>query len=174
MSLDIWSDDAEGIGHREIEEASRRQSRNGWIDIGRIGLGLLGGLVATVAMTVFRMPITDSPPPTANFWAKFVGGGEPEEHTLVGLVLHLGYGAGGGVIFASLAPVSPIGSELSNEVRGVASGLVYGLLLSVFGERVILEALLGMDPEPDERFVFLVSHVIYGLTLGTWVGSKID
>ena len=66
------------------------------------------------------------------------------------------------------------GTALSREVRGVLAGLAYGLLLSAFGERALLVGFLEMDFEPDERFVFHASHVVYGLTLGAWVGSKTE
>lgn len=174
MSADATSASTGGVGRREIEAAARQSPGTARERLRRIGLGILGGLIATVAMTVFRMPISESPPPTANFWAKFVAGGEPEDHTLAGLVLHLVYGAGGGALFGMLAPIPSIGTEHSQEVRGVVTGLVYGVVLSIFGERAILGGLLGMDPKPDERFVFHVGHVIYGLTLGAWVGSNID
>lgn len=174
MSVDATPDASEGVGRREIETATRQGSGAASGRLRRVGLAILGGLVATVAMTVFRMPISNSLPPTANFWAKFVADGDPEDHTFAGLVLHLVYGAGGGAVFGLLAPIPLVGSEHSQEVRGVVSGLVYGVVLSVFGERAILEGLLDMDPDPDERFVFHVGHVIYGLTLGAWVGSKVD
>lgn len=174
VSVDATSGSQGGVGRREIETAARRRSGTGAERLRRIGLGILGGLIATVAMTVFRMPISDSLPPTANFWAKYVGGGEPEDHPVAGLILHLVYGAGGGALFGLLAPIPSIGAEHSQEVRGVVAGLVYGGVLSVFGERAILVGLLGMDPQPDERLIFHLGHVIYGLTLGAWVGSKVD
>jgi hypothetical protein len=40
--------------------------------------GLVGGLVATIVMTIFMMGLgDDSPPPTAALWAKSVGDGGP-------------------------------------------------------------------------------------------------
>lgn len=140
----------------------------------KVVLGLKSGLIATVAMTVFRMPISHSPPPTATFWAKYVAGGEPEDHVLIGLILHLAYGMGGGLLFAVLSPVHTSGPEVEDEKRGVLTGLAFALLLSAFGVRVLLEGLLGTDPDPDERFIFHVGHVIYGLTLGAWYGSADD
>jgi len=172
VSADRPADRAEGIGRREIETAARRSSIAVGPHLRRVGVGLLAGLMATVIMTVFRMPISDSPPPTADLWARYVGGGEPEDHLLVGLLLHLGYGTAAGGLFGALAPVSSTGTELSREVRGVLAALAYGLLLAAFGERVLLVGLLGMDLEADERFVFHASHVVYGLTLGAWVGSR--
>lgn len=163
---------AETFERQETTDTSVRRPRERHSTLRRVGLGLVGGLVATVAMTVFRFPISESPPPTAAFWAKFLGGGEPEDHPIAGLVLHLGYGAAGGILFG-LIPTSA-GSALAREQRGVLLGLGYSILLSFFGERAILARLLGMDLSPDERFVFHVGHVVYGLTLGTWVGSKLD
>lgn len=150
-----------------------------------LALGAVGGLFATVVMTAFREPISRSPPPTANFWAQYVaprlrdtsssdeesaGAGDPGDYFLPGLVLHLAYGTGAAVAFAAL--FRPAGSEAANERRGVLWGVGYALLLSGFGKRVLLERLLGMDLDRDERFVFHVSHVVYGLALGTWVGSN--
>ena len=174
VSAHRTADHAEGVGRREIETAARRWSGAGRRRLRRVGVGLLGGLLATVTMTVFRMPISDSPPPTADLWARYVGDGGPEDHLLVGLLLHLGYGTAAGGLFGALAPVPPTGTELSREVRGVLAGLAYGLLLSAFGERALLVGLLGMDLEADERFVFHASHVVYGLTIGAWVGSRAE
>lgn len=133
--------------------------------------GSLGGFVATVSMTVFRMPTSKSLPPTAQFWATFVGGGEPEEYPVVALLLHLVYGIGGGVFFALLSPGRE-DDETVAESKGAILGTVYGVGLSVFGMRVLLERILDTDPDTDERLVFHISHVVYGLTLGTWVGSR--
>ncbi len=54
----------------------------------------------------------------------------------------------------------------------IGLSMVYGLALSVFGTRVIFKQLLGEELEPDEGTVFHVAHVIYGLTLGTWMSSR--
>lgn len=144
------------------------------VDARAIALGLKSGLIATVVMTVFRMPISESLPPTAEFWARYVGGGEPEDYPLIGLALHLAYGAAAGGLFAAILGAPAGRREVERERVGVVLGVVYGVLLSFFGERVLLRWLLGLDPEPDERFVFHVSHVVYGLTLGAWMGSRSD
>lgn len=136
-----------------------------------ITYGSLGGLVATGSMTVFRMPTSKSLPPTAQFWATYVGSGDPEEYPVIALLLHLAYGVGGGVFFALFSPGSDDTDEIA-ESKGAILGTLYGLLLSVFGMRVLLERLLDTDPDTDERLVFHISHVVYGLTLGTWVGSR--
>jgi len=35
--------------------------------------GVVGGLIATVLMTLYRFPVFRALPPTADFWAKYVG-----------------------------------------------------------------------------------------------------
>lgn len=134
--------------------------------------GLGGGVVATVVMSAFREPISKSPPPTAWFWAKFVAGGEPTDHPVAGLLLHVVYGVGGGAAFGALVGDRLGDSEVEREARATLFGLVFGLVLSGFGSTVILKRLLDLDLERHERFVFHVSHVVYGLTLGTWLGSR--
>ena len=135
-------------------------------------LGVRGGIVATAVMTVYRMSITNSLPPTAHFWAKYVGSGDPEDYPVVALVLHLLYGVGGGLAFSTLFEPRARGPEVRKERRGALWGVLYGAALSVFGARVVLGRLLGMDLAPDERWIFHVSHAVYGLTLGTWIGSS--
>lgn len=162
------------MGSTVVERIRRNGSGEEATDVPpvrRAVLGLAGGLVATLVMTAFRIPISRSLPPTANFWATYVGSGDPEDYPLVALALHLAYGAAGGVGFAALAPGwgRP---EAVAESQDAVLGTVYGLLLSAFGSRVLLERLLGMDLDRDERLVFHVSHVVYGLTLGTWLGSR--
>lgn len=132
-----------------------------------------GGLVATIVMTAFRLPLMRSLPPTANFWAKFVGGGHPEDYAGIGLLLHLLYGSVGGTMFGmAYARLGLFPGEMS-ERRGVVWGGLYGLALSVFGEHVVLRRVLDMDVESDTETVFHTSHLIYGLALGAWTGSRL-
>jgi len=135
---------------------------------------LQGGLFATVVMTAFRLPLTRSLPPTANFWAKYVGGGDPEEYRAIGLLLHLLYGAVGGAAFGVAYDRLGAFPGVTTETRGVVWGGLYGLALSAFGEHVMLRRLLGMPVEPDTETVFHTSHLIYGVALGGWVGSRRD
>lgn len=133
--------------------------------------GSLGGLVATLSMTVFRMPTSKSLPPTAEFWAKYVGSGDPEDYPVIALVLHLFYGVASGIMFALLSPGRGDSEEVA-ESKGALLGIVYGIALSIFGSRVVLGRILNQSLETDEVLVFHISHVVYGLTLGTWVGSR--
>lgn len=64
--------------------------------------GLQAGFVATLIMTAFRLPIVRSLPPSANFWARYVGGGEPSDHRLAGLLLHVLYGTSAGAVFGGV------------------------------------------------------------------------
>lgn len=132
-----------------------------------------GGLFATIVMSAFRLPLMRSLPPTANFWAKYVGDGHPEEYTKIGLFLHLLYGSLSGTAFGLAYARFGLFPGGTTERRGVVWGGLYGLALSVFGEHVMLRRVLDMDVEPDTETVFHTSHLIYGLALGAWVGSRI-
>lgn len=125
-------------------------------------------------MTAFRLPIVRSLPPTANVWAKYVGDGEAEDYPVIGLLLHLLYGAGGGIGFGVL--YGPTGSSGAGEPeeRGVVLGAVYGLLLSVIGSRIVLPTLADAHLDRDELALFHASHLIYGVSLGAWVGSRAE
>ncbi|USZ74835.1 hypothetical protein NGM07_15500 [Halorussus vallis] len=167
--------------------AERRRRRSA-----RVVEGAKGGLVATLVMTAYRLPISHALPPTAVFWSKFVAGGDPNDHPVAAIVLHLLYGLGAGVAFGALVPTGSGSTastpqlsssaaeadeddrEARREAAGLLAGTVYGLVLSVFGERVVLERVLGMSLDADDRLVFHVGHAIYGLTLGTWMGSRVD
>jgi len=134
-------------------------------------LGVVSGAFATSVMTVFRTPISRSPPPTARLWARLLGDGGPSEYVGRGLLLHLCYGAGAGGLFGALLGPRLTGSDAERERTATLAGTVYGVLLSGFGVVVLLDRLLGLDLDPHERFVFHVSHVVYGLALGTFFGA---
>lgn len=133
--------------------------------------GATGGIVGTVAMTVLRAPTARSLPPTAEFLSRWLGGA-PEDYPLSSLALHLAYGAGAGAAFGLGARRSRSRVE-EPEAAGLLAGVVYAALLSVFGERVVVRHLVGLDLDTDESAVFHAGHLVYGLTLGTWVGSRI-
>jgi hypothetical protein len=133
--------------------------------------GALGGLVGTLAMTAYRLPLFKGLPPTAEFWAQYLGDGAPSSYPLQALALHFGYGAAaGGVLGLALARTGENAGERDDRVILLA-GVAYALVLSAFGNRVLLQRLLDVDLEADERLVFHVGHVVYGLALGTWLGT---
>lgn len=135
-------------------------------------VGLAGGAVASAVMSTFRMPLSRSPPPTAWLWARLVGG-DPEASAVPGLALHLLYGTVAGGVFGALVAPSLGGDEGDRERRGALLGVCYGSVLSAFGASVLVEGLLGLELDEDERFVFDLAHLVYGMTLGTWVGSRL-
>ncbi|SIR48746.1 hypothetical protein SAMN05421858_2462 [Haladaptatus litoreus] len=161
-------------GKSVVQSVSSRESVDAVTVARSFGRGLLGGLIATLVMTAYRIPIARSLPPTAAFWAQFVGEKEASEYPIHGLVLHLVYGMVGGGIFALLFERRVVESGHMDEKHGTVWGAVYGFLLSVFGIHVVLKRVLRMNPQSDERFIFHVSHLIYGVTLGAWLGSRAE
>ncbi|MFC4989893.1 MULTISPECIES: DUF6789 family protein [Saliphagus] len=136
--------------------------------------GLQAGLVATLIMTAFRLPILRSLPPSANFWAQYVSGGEPEDHPAMGLLLHLAYGVGGGALFGGLFALLESERSIEPEQRGLVWGAVYGMAMSAFGSQVMLDELLDIRLEADELALFHAAHLVYGISLGAWVGSRAE
>lgn len=133
--------------------------------------GLEGGFIATGVMTVYRLPVFRVLPPTAEFWARYVGTREAEAYLVQGVLLHFLYGTVAGVLFAPLFSHLTTKTPVAREYVGVAAGLGYGLLMSVFGTRVLFPYVIEQDLDADEALIFHVGHAIYGLTLGTWVGA---
>jgi len=163
-------------GQGEQSQSGREGGTSLWH---RLRRGAEGGALATVVMTVYRLPVTRSLPPTAEFWAKYVSGDHPDDHPVAALILHLAYGVVAGMAFTTLFPSrEPVSAQPgsrgppspSGEVSTTVTGLLYGLVLSVVGEWVVLGAILDVDP--DDRFAFHVGHVLYGITLGAWVGTR--
>lgn len=136
--------------------------------------GLQAGFVATLIMTAFRLPILRSLPPSANFWARYVSGGDPDDHPLAGLVLHLGYGVSAGAVFGGLFALLDAERSIEPEQRGLVWGAVYGMGLSAFGSQFMLKELLDIELEADELALFHAAHLVYGLSLGAWVGSRTE
>ncbi len=136
--------------------------------------GLQAGFVATVIMTAFRLPIMRSLPPSANFWATYVAGGEPEEYLVVGLLLHLLYGTLGGAVFGGIFALLSAERSIEPEQRGIVWGGVFGMVSSVFGTQVMLKELLSIRLEADELALFHAGHLVYGIALGAWVGSRTE
>ena len=131
--------------------------------------GLVGGLVATIAMTVLMLVFgDDSPPPTAAVWAKYVGTDPPDAYRLQGMVLHLLYGVAAGGVFALGLPV--LGLSPGSLVAGLVWGLVYGVILFVVAAVLWMRIVLGLEAEMSQIARFLVFHLAYGAVLGAWVG----
>lgn len=123
-------------------------------------------------MTLYRFPVFRALPPTADFWAKYVGRGDPKAYPGTGLILHFLYGGAAGGLFGVGISQVDFRSARERDLGAIGLSLVYGLALSVFGTRVIFQHLLEEELEPAEALVFHVGHAVYGLTLGTWIGSR--
>ncbi len=134
--------------------------------------GIGGGLLATALMTLYRFPLFRAVPPTADFWATYISGGAPEASTGAGLVLHFVYGGVAGGLFGSGFSLLGFRTERTRRFAAIGLSFGYSLVLSVFGTRVIFKHLLDQELDPDEATIFHVGHVIYGLTLGTWLCSR--
>lgn len=134
--------------------------------------GLIGGLVATIAMTAFMMTLgDDSPPPTAVLWSKYVGDGPPEEYQMQGMILHLLYGIIAGAVFVVLAVA--LGLGIASLGGAILWGLAYGVVLFVVGAGFWLNVVLGMDADAKMAGMFLFLHLVYGGVLGAWVAFDV-
>lgn len=63
-------------------------------------------------------------------------------------------------------------TEQNRRLGALGLSFVYGLAASAFGARGIFDCLLDQDFDADERIIFHVAHVIYGLPLGTSMNFK--
>ncbi len=159
-------------------DASRRLVRDETRErpsiIAEVGRGLQAGMVATAIMTAFRLPLMRSLPPSAHFWSRYIGGGTPDEYPGIGLFLHFVYGTIAGALFGGLFAILDSERSIEAEQRGILWGSVYGMVLSAFGSRVMLEALLDIELDEDELTLFHAGHLVYGIALGAWVGSRAE
>lgn len=136
--------------------------------------GLVGGIVATIVMTAFMMALgDDSPPPTAAFYAKYLGEEGPEAYEKEGMLMHMGYGLGAGAVFGWLGVAGLFAFTPVTLATGVINGLIYGFVLFVLAAVFWMKIVLDMDAEPKQAGMFLLFHLIYGLVLGAWVGLGI-
>lgn len=127
---------------------------------------MVGGLFATIVMTIVMMAAGDgSPPPTAALWSKYVGDAEPGEYMMQGMALHLLYGVAAGAVFAAALPVAGIQAAAA-PITAVAAGAAYGFALFLLGAVFWMKLVLGMDPEKKQVLQFLVLHLVYGVVLG--------
>jgi len=130
--------------------------------------GLAGGLVATIVMTAFMIALgDDSPPPTALFWSKYIGDDEPSDYMMQGMVLHMLYGIGAGVVFVVAVPL--IGLSIGSMTTATVFGLVYGFVLFLGAAVFWMNVVLDLDPQMPMIAMFLFFHLVYGAVLGVWL-----
>ncbi len=141
------------------------------VEITLIG-GLVGGLAATIVMTMFMMGLgDDSPPPTALFWSKYIGDGEPDEYMMPGMLLHMFYGVVAGAVLAVALPVAGFGDVALTTALGVGVG--YGFVLFVGAAVFWMNVVLALEPEPKQVGQFLLFHLVYGVALGGFLGAGV-
>lgn len=140
----------------------------GWV----LQEGLVGGLVATGVMTLYRLPVFRALPPTAEFWAEYVQSGDPESFLPQALLLHLCYGASAGAVGSLCYALGVSETDFDRRWLGVAGGALYGGVLSVFGIQVMIGLLLDEELDREAELVFHVGHLVYGLSLGTWLSTR--
>lgn len=132
--------------------------------------GLIGGLIATIAMTIVMMMVgDDSPPPTANLWSKYVGNGPPDDYMPQGMLLHFVYGIGAGAVFVLVAEA--LEYELVEYVPAILGGLGWGVVLAVVGMVFWMKLILDLDADPGMMGAFVVFHLVYGAVLGAVVAA---
>jgi len=132
--------------------------------------GLVGGLVATIVMTIFMMGLgDDSPPPTAALWAKYVGDEGPESYMMQGMALHMMYGIGASAVFAVGVTALSLGVGAGALGTSLLWAVIYALGLTVVGAVFWMRVVLAMEPEPKMVGMFTLFHLVYGLVLGASV-----
>jgi hypothetical protein len=83
---------------------------------------------------------------------------------LLGLVIHMMWSAGYGVIFGLIVRGLRLGGG-----EAIAAGLIYGLLVMFFMSLVVLPIVgVGKMPGTIGWPSFTVEHLLFGLTLGLW------
>jgi len=75
-----------GVTKRESSKTSRPRATTG-----QVRQSPERGALATLVMTAYRLPVTRSLPPTAEFWVQYVSRSDPYDHPVVALALHAVY-----------------------------------------------------------------------------------
>jgi hypothetical protein len=117
---------------------------------------------------VMRLVGDGGPPPTANLIAKFAGG-EPDEHKMPGMLLHLVYGTGAGAVLAVGAPLVSLG--FGSLAVSVGLGLAYGVALMLVGMVFWVRAVIGIEPDKETVVAFAAAHAAYGVVLGGFLST---
>lgn len=124
--------------------------------------GLIGGFLATSAMSVFIIMMQRRVPPPVDFWASLVD--ENIHPRAVGFALHTLYGSLAGALFVQLLEFMAVSSS-----RMFLLALGYGLVLAVFGSLIWGRIRIGASVELNPLVKFTVLHLMYGVVLGGWL-----
>jgi hypothetical protein len=129
--------------------------------------GLLWGLIATCAMSVFMSVAAAVHRSAAAYQVPILVG-----HRLLGLpvaaalVAHLAYGALAGGIFALLAGPMTLG-------KGIGYGLFLWFTMQITFVPALGWAEFGLRIGPRQAAQALLFHLVYGAALG-WLGARDD
>lgn len=132
--------------------------------------GLIGGLIATILMTIVMRGMGGGPPPTAALLAKFRGG-SPDDYMMPGMLLHLLYGTIAGGVLVAVVTGTTLGIE--GTVSWTITGIVYAIVLMVLGAIVWIRMVIGMEPDRGMMLQFGIVHLVYGVVLGVWIGAGV-
>lgn len=134
--------------------------------------GLVGGLAATLAMSLVMAPMMRGQPGPPAMLASRLTGRPPEASGALGLAMHLVYGVVAGILFAwgldayaGIASWTPVGLAGAGVLFGVALWLLGALFWAPVSG--MDRRLAGMSPEGTLRLqsALLGLHLAYGLVL---------
>ncbi|MBI4218828.1 MAG: hypothetical protein HY682_01705 [Chloroflexi bacterium] len=137
--------------------------------------GLLGGLIATAAMTVVMMPTMKGPSGPSILFSKITKG-DPNSSGLkmAGMMGHFAYGATAGLVFGAIT-IDGFGWAQSIWGWGALYGLaLLGIMMMLWVPMLgmIKQMMAGsMGQRMTTMMAGLGAHVVYGLVLGVLVGA---
>lgn len=137
--------------------------------VGIVGGVTLGLVIAVVAIPLFARLTESGSLPTAVLVAR-ISGAAPDEHRVLGVLLHSMYGIGVGLGLAALMPRYFTDWDLYDSLEeallgGVVNGAIYGVLLFVLSA-LFFRVLLKKSLVPKRVVTLLVFNVVYGSILG--------
>lgn len=141
---------------------------SGWL------AGLLGGLVATAAMTVVMMPTMKGASGPSVLFAKLTGG-DPNSSGLkmAGMMGHFAYGASAGLVFGALT-TGAFGWTEGLWGWGILFGLILMGIMLMFWVPILgmmKQMIAGsMGQKMMTMMAGLAAHAVYGVVLGVLVG----
>lgn len=130
--------------------------------------GIVGGFLGAVAMVVLMDLLeVQEYPPSVQFWARFLGNGNPDNYVGAGLFLHVIYGTVVGGLYPRLAYVSGAGADLyAGWPLAIVGGILFGVVLFVVAVLYRIVGLFRMEMAPRQVWTLAMLHLVYGVVLG--------
>jgi hypothetical protein len=134
-------------------------------------IGVVGGVLGAAAVqAIVRWTDLGSLPAT-QFWATYLGDGDPGEYVRQGTYLHVLYGAVAGGCYPRLFWLLGFaGEDFAALPWSLAIGLAFGLLAFVVALVFLALGVVEMDVTGERVAAFLSLHLVYGLVVGAVVG----